>query len=316
MAPSRSTCASILAASLACGCHGTPAFRDAQVDVDAPVRDGAGPGGGLLTDLRFAIIGDTRPTLEDDTTNYPTAVVTQIWEDIAAETPAIQFAVATGDFMYASSSGGQVDPQLDLYLGARGNYLGALYPTMGNHECNALTQSNCGPGNSDGTPTNYDEFLARLVAPTGETKPYYIERFAAPDGSWTAKLVVIAANAWTTAQADWLDAVLAEPTSYTFAARHEPSDATAAPGVAPSQAILAMHPVTLVIGGHVHQYSRGPANDEIVVGNGGAPLSGVTNYGYVVIARQPDATLQITAYDYMTHAVVDQFAVNAAGDVQ
>jgi hypothetical protein len=215
--------------------------------------------------------------------------------------------------MYASSSGGQVDPQLDLYLGARAIFTGPVYPAMGNHECNALTQSNCRRGNSDGQPTNYKEYLARLVAPIGETKPYFVERFAAPDGSWSAKLLVIAANAWSQTQADWLAAVLAEPTTYTFVTRHEPHDATAAPGVSPSLAILAMHPVTLVITGHVHDYEHDAQASEIVVGNGGAPLLGTTDYGYVVIARQPDATIQVTAYDYMTQATIDQFSVTADG---
>jgi hypothetical protein len=293
------------------GTHGRP--EDAYVDLDAPARDGAGSGGGLLTDLQFAVVGDTRPIEIDDTPNYPTAIVTQIWSDIAATSPAPQFAVTTGDYMYASATGGQVDPQLDLYLGARAAFTGTVYPAMGNHECTALTQSNCGPSGADGEPPNYTEFLARLVAPVGETRPYYIERFAAPDGSWSAKLVVIAGNAWSDAQQTWLDQVLGEPSTYTLVVRHEPHDAEAAPGVDPSEAILALHPVTLVITGHVHEYAHDPLYREIVVGNGGAPLIGGTNYGFVIVARQPDATLQVTAYDYMTLATVDQFSVAADG---
>ena len=33
----------------------------------------AGPQGGVLCDLTFAIVGDTRPPTEDDTSGYPTA---------------------------------------------------------------------------------------------------------------------------------------------------------------------------------------------------------------------------------------------------
>ena len=40
-------------------------------------------------------------------------------------------------------------------------------------------------------------------------------------GSWTAKLVFIAANAWDGTQQFWLDNVLGEPTTYTFCVRHE-----------------------------------------------------------------------------------------------
>ena len=69
----------------------------------------------------------------------------------------------------------------------------------------------------------------------------------------------------------------------------------------------------MLIAGHTHSYGHVPAYREIIVGNGGAPLTSSTNYGYVIIARQPDGTLQATSYDYMTHAIVEQFSVDAGG---
>ena len=298
-------------AVVGCRSSTTFAFEDAYVAVDAPAHIGAGPGGGLLDDLRFAIVGDTRPTLPDDTANYPTAVVTTIWTAVQATQP--QFAVATGDYMFASTTGSEQIPQLDLYLGARANYSGVLYPAYGNHECTADTESNCGPGNADGEPANYHAFVDRLLAPIGETKPYFIERFAATDGSWSAKFVFVAANAWTDLQGDWLDAVLGQPTTYTFVVRHEPHEATAAPGVTPSNTIMAKHPLTLSIVGHVHPYRHDPDDQELLVGTGGAPLSTAFGYGYVIVGRQPDGSLQVTAYDYATNAVIDQFAIAADG---
>jgi len=50
-----------------------------------------------------------------------------------------------------------------------------------------------------------------------------------------------------------------------------------------------------------------------IVGNGGAPLTSGVNYGYAVVARNASGTLTSTAYDYMTHAVLDVFSVQANG---
>jgi hypothetical protein len=293
--------------------HGAIEFHDAFVAVDAPARVGAGPGGGLLGELRFAVVGDTRPSVLDDTAHYPTAVAHAIWTAVEAEQPQPAFAVTTGDYMFASVTGSEQAPQLDLYLGARAAYTGVVYPAYGNHECNGYTSSNCGDGAADGTTVNLRAYLAQLVAPIGETRPYFIERFAASDGSWSAKLVFVAANAWNDAQGSWLDAVLSQPTTYTFVVRHEASVVTSAPGVAPSDAIIARHPLTLLVAGHEHTYRHDPTTKELVVGNGGAPLTTGIDYGYVVVARQPDGTVQASSYDFATHALIDQFAFDAMG---
>ena len=286
---------------------------DAYVDLDAPAHAGPGPGGGLLDDLRFAVVGDTRPANLDDTAGYPTPIVQQIWTDVEALSPHPSFAVTTGDYMFASTTGTEVNPQLDLYLGARSTYTGFVYPAMGNHECNGYTDSNCGPAGKDGEPPNYLAFMTRMLMPIGELKPYYIERFAATDGSWSAKFVFIAGNAWSADEAAWLDLVLREPTTYTFVVRHEPPASDTAPAVSPSQMTMAKYPLTLLITGHTHTYQHVPAYREIIVGNGGAPLTSLYNYGYVAVARQPDGTIQVTSSDYMTLAPIDQFVVNADG---
>jgi hypothetical protein len=150
-----------------------------------------------------------------------------------------------------------------------------------------------------------------MIFPLGETRPYYAKRFSGPD--WTAKFVFIAGNAWTDEQAVWLENALSEDTTYTFVVRHEPHYSSTAPGVDPSTTILAKHPLTMLITGHTHSYGHVPAYREIIVGNGGAPLTSSTNYGYVIVARQPDGTLQTTSYDYMSHAIVEQFSVTPGG---
>lgn len=286
---------------------------DAYVPLDAPNHAGAGNGGGILPELRFAVVGDTRPVNLDDTQNYPTEIVRQIWQNVEAEQPHPQFAISTGDYIFASVTHSEQNPQYDLYLAARTAFSGLVYPALGNHECNGYTKSNCGPGNEDLLPANYTLFMERMIAPLGENRPYYIERFAASDGSWTAKMVFVAANAWDLTQAAWLDLVLSEPTTYTFVVRHEAHDATTAPGVLPSQQIIAKHPMTMMIVGHTHAYRHYPAYREIIVGNGGAPLTSDSNYGFVIVARQPDGSIGVTSREYITTNVVDQFSVKADG---
>src|SRR3569623_650123 len=290
---------------IAAGCSSHHAPEDAPA-ADSPVVQRA--------DLRFAVVGDTRPANIDDTANYPTDIVRAIWTDVEMEGPP--FPVTTGDYMIASTVCNEVDPQLDLYLGARSSFSGMLYPAMGNHECTGYTASNCGPGGKDGNPRNYTGFIDRMIKPLGFDLPYYEEKFAAADGSWTAKFVFIAANAWTPYQATWLDHALAEPTTYTFAVRHEPHYSNTAPGVDPTTTILAQHPLTMLITGHTHSYSHVAASREIIVGTGGAPQTSSQNYGYVMVARQPDSTLQVTSYDYQTHAIVEQFTVMPSGLMQ
>ena len=306
-----------LIALVACGSSSpvVPPIDAPAGPLDAPDHAGAGNGGGKLDDLRFAVVGDTRPVNLDDTANYPTDIVKQIWTDVEAEVPHVAFAVSTGDYMFASTGGNEQDAQLDLYLGARMSFHGIAYAALGNHECNGYTSSNCGPGNTDGQPKNYVSFMTKLLGPIGEPLPYFIERFAATDGSWSAKLISIAANAWDSRQAIWLETALREPSTYTFVLRHEGHTSTTGPGVLPSAEILAKYPLTMLIVGHTHAYIHYPAYREIVVGNGGAPLTSSTNYGYVIVARAADGSIGVSSREYGTRALVDQFSVKADGSL-
>src|SRR5262249_23756233 len=151
--------------------------------------------------------------------------------------------------------------------------------TLGNHECTGGTSSNCGPGTSNGVTNNFTAFLNKMLTPIGKTDPYYSINISALDNSWNAKFVYIAANAWTSAQEGWLSATLAQNTRYTFIVRHESHDANQAPGVTPSEQIMAQHPYTLAIVGHTHTYEHW-SGKEVIIGNGGAPISGSKNYGF------------------------------------
>src|SRR4051794_23832031 len=66
-----------------------------------------GPTGGKLDTLTFAIVGDTRPAMEDDTIAYPRGIIDALWQDVEDESPRPAFGIATGDYMYASTAGNE-----------------------------------------------------------------------------------------------------------------------------------------------------------------------------------------------------------------
>jgi hypothetical protein len=298
----------------ACG-NGGSAGDDAQnVPKDAP---GPQPDAALAysNTFRFAVVGDTRPANEDDLNGYPTPIITGIWKDVQGLSPATDFAISTGDYMFAgpTTMPNTVDPQLDKYLTARGQYTNAVFAAMGNHECTGATASNCGPQSSSGITLNYQEFIKRMLQPLGIMNPWYAFSFHAQDNSWTAKIVFVAGNAWNLNQSNFLDATLAMPTTYTFVVRHESTQTTDAPGVTPSEAIIGKYPVTLRVVGHTHTWAHYANTKELIVGNGGAPPSSGNNYGYTIIERLASGVIQVTAYDYSSNNQVQQFRINADG---
>jgi hypothetical protein len=188
-----------------------------------------------------------------------------------------------------------------LYMGARAKFSNVFFPVMGNHECTGADTSNCGAGNTNGTTNNFTQFMSKMLAPLGQTKPYYTIDINGTNNAWTAKFVFVACNAWDATQSAWLDSELAKTTRYTFVIRHEGSLATTAPCVTPSAAIIAAHPLSLLIVGHTHTFSYYPSEKQLVVGNGGAPLSGNINYGYVLIQQQQDKSFKIREFQYDTN---------------
>jgi predicted phosphodiesterase len=274
-----------------------------------------GPGGGTIPTLDFAVIGDTRPATEDDPSGYPTAVITKIWQDVQAYSPRPPFAVTTGDYMYASPTHtpGTQATQLSTYLTARGNYSNIVFPAMGNHECDGATGDNCGPGTSnccgsgcyESNNSSFNTFVQKLLAPINQTLPYYTIKINGTNNAWTAKFVFVACNYWSQAQATWMQQQLAESTTYTFIVRHEGSDATTAPclcGSPNAATIMNQYPYTLLIAGHTHTFEAFSSEKQIIVGNGGAPLSGSVNYGWVYISQQTNNDIRVQAFDYQSGA--------------
>ena len=215
--------------------------------------------------------------------------------------PAPQFLVATGDFMYASTATA-ADAQAQLYAQASQHFSGPTFPVIGNHECTGYTNSNC----ATTTTANYTAYVNRLLKPLGKAQPYYTIPFQASDGTWTAKLVVVACNAWSSTQQSWLAGELAKATTFTLVARHEPSTATTAPCVSAVDSLLKQYPYDLLLVGHTHTFSH--TGREVVVGIGGAPLTGSGNYGFATVEQQASGFV-VTQYDYSTALPVKSFTI-------
>lgn len=266
-----------------------------------PMGGQVGPTGGTVDRLAFAVWGDSRPANLNDDASYPVAVVRGIAER-ANRTPA-EFAVATGDYMFASTPS-SVATQVSKLLGAEEAFTKPIFRTMGNHECTGATASNC----PNATETyNVRAFMMQLVPFT--QKPYYALTIHTEMGD--AKFVFIAANAWDSTQQAWLEMQLGQPTQYTFVVRHEPPGNTEAPGAAPSDAIIAAHPPTVAFYGHTHTYRRLAAN-QVISGNGGAPMS----YGYpglVYVEQRPDGNVALQEIRQDTGTVTESWAVTPAG---
>ena len=255
-----------------------------------------------MSSLYFAIVGDTRPANEDDTGSYPTAVITKIYQDIEAMSPKPQFVIATGDYMYANPSGSQADAQIALYAQAAKAFTGGpIFSSMGNHECTGYTSSNC----ASSPTSNYKAWFNAFVEPLGKTLPYYTVPISATDGSWTAKIVNVACNAWDSTQQSWLQGELSQSTTYTFLVRHETTGADG-PCVAAMDSLLSSATYDLLIVGHSHQFSYQSGSRYVVVGNGGA---GYGPYGYATVQQKSGSGFVLAEYDYQTAAQVNSYTV-------
>jgi hypothetical protein len=279
-------------------------------DAGAPPVGAIGPSGGKLPYLNFAVVGDTRPPSEDDTPGYPTGVIQQIWQDVASEEPLPAFAITTGDYMFANPNGMEANRQLDLYLGARAAFPNVVFAAMGNHECTGGVASNCVGGY---TTNNFDSFVQRMVVPLGQLHPYYTIRVDAMDGTWTSKFVIVAANAWDSDQESWFDHEMSQDTTYTFVVRHEGEYVNNAPGVVPSSNIMSQRPYTLLIAGHSHTLEFHGRSKEIIVGNGGAPLTSGSGYGYLIAIQRSDGSIELDAKNFSTKSVFKTSVVKADG---
>ncbi|NOZ87270.1 MAG: hypothetical protein GXP49_13585 [Deltaproteobacteria bacterium] len=277
-----------------------------QVDRNESNNNWIGPDGGSVDRLRFVAFGDVRPPAIDQDDAYPSHVVNQIFRQLAVRNP--QFVIGVGDWVFASDYN-HAKTQMQFLLDAEKPYAHFVFHIMGNHECNGWTDSNCPEGDETGQVRAYYELLWNF-----STKPYF--RFDVQTSFGDAKFVITAPNAWNSAQEDWLRRTLNDPTPYTFILRHEPPDATRAPGVGPSETIIKSHKDnTLIIYGHVHHYEHLSTN-EVISGNGGAPLSGPDSghfFGYLLVEQLFDGNIQVSEYKEGSDELKDRFVLGPNG---
>jgi hypothetical protein len=275
--------------------------------------------GGTASTLYFAVIGDTRPADDNDTTAYPTSIITKIYSDIQNISPSSPpFVIGTGDYQFDDPGSGNQATQLGYYNTARGGYSGVFWPVMGNHECDGYTASNCASGcpsgDTCGGGSNTENFLvwqSLFLTPIGVTDPWYSRTITATDGSWTAHFIFVALNYWNTTQQSWLQTQLATSATYTFVIHHEGSTAGSPTALATVESMEKGHE-TLSIVGHSHEWQYNSSVPEVIIGNGGAPLATSNQtYGYTIFNRQPNGNIMVTAYDYSTNTAVsgEQFTV-------
>ena len=258
---------------------------------DAGSIDGTvGISGGTVNRLFFAVVGDTRPSLPNDTARYPTAVISGIFQAIQDMSPRPQFVIGTGDYQYALPTGVEGSKQVSLYMAARNLYAGPFFPAMGNHECTGYAGSNC----ASLATSLYTAFTASMLQPLGQSKPYYSFDVRGENSAWTAKFVVTACNAWDATQKNWLAQQLARETTYTFIVRHMPLN-VAGPCIGEMEPMLATSSYTMFLAGHVHTFSHN--GRELIEGTGGAPITGNATYGYATVEQLADGALQVTQYD-------------------
>jgi len=245
-----------------CGCSDAGADRPRADTVAVTPSGSQGPAGGSLTKL-VSLASETRDPRARMT--QPVIQRTSSRKSSPASRPPPprpSFVIARGRLRRSL----RIGPTHKLGLNSTctcGRVRGlpaCSFPRWETIECTGATSSNCGPGGENGITGNHIAFVQTLPSPIQKDEPYYVVAIAATDRTWTAKVVFVAANAWSAAQETWLDSALSRPTTYPFVVRHEPATANTTPGVTPSKAIMARHPYTLAIVGHSHTY-RHPASN-------------------------------------------------------
>ena len=272
------------------------------------MRRGAfiGPDGGIADRFRFAVFGDVRPPNADMPETYPTAIIQHIVTNFTGLNA--QFAVATGDYMFANTTE-SAEAQVALLLTAEHAFGGTVFHSLGNHECLTNTLGNCPNGVES---ANIQVFHSRLASAYANVYFDWTVRTSSGD----AHFIAAAPNAWSVAQESWLTAALAQPARYTFVISHIPPSSQRAPAsVRTIEDAINARPggVTLRLYGHTHEY-RKLATNAVIVGNGGAPLGGSGNYGFVMVDQRADGDVSVVAYEIGNPPLLrDAFVVHPDG---
>ena len=288
--------------------------HDAGTDTGTIVTGPVGATGGSVDLLHFSVFGDVRPPNQNDTSGYPTASIQSVMRGM--QTLGTQFAIASGDYMFASTSTA-VNAQIGLFLSAESGYHNHIFHGMGNHECNGSTASNCPSGNEY---PNVIAYLSMLNSSYGGL-PYF--DWVVHTRLGDAHFISTAPNAWSTAQHTWLTRALAQSAMYTFVIAHEGPNALGPPSGSPMiESMIALRPggVTLRLYGHTHEYYHmsGADYNAVVDGNAGAPFDGSSTggqyLGFGVVDQRADGNIVFTAYQVGSPPMVnDSWVVTPAG---
>lgn len=262
--------------------------------------------GGAVDLLDFLITGDTRPPFCELAGQYPREI---IQKEVAAmaRLPA-QLALDTGDHMNACAQiASSANTQMGYYVDAVKAYPNPFFMTMGNHECDLLTDCNSTLGAID---VNLKAFRAALAQVSHKTDVNYSVDIATRLG--LARLVFVADNFAGSGPSAWLEATLAEAdakAAYTFVIKHHPMTGSRQ-GPAWSHDIVARHQITLFIAGHDHKYAHDTTafgGRSVICGLGGASAS---DTGFCRAQQVADGRVAFTRYDIDGNAL-DTWSVTA-----
>ena len=120
-------------------------------------------------------------------------------------------------------------------------------------------------------------------------------------------MIVLACNAWDTAQKDFLTSELETQDTYHIVVRHEPIAVSNAPCSHDANAIIHSHKVDLLLVGHTHTFKHIGTN-EVVIGTGGAPMVDSTPPGFALVELKSNG-FQVAQYDAATNAPLHVFTV-------
>jgi hypothetical protein len=291
------------------GEDGGPApTTDSGITPGIIVAGPVGPTGGTVDRLFFGITGDTRPARCDSA--YPQAIINDIFSAMKAKD--VQFAVDQGDHVFAcgfsATAAAQSQQQMARYVSAASLLGKTVFMTMGNHECTGSGSALCTPFDYGANP-NYTAFMDALKPISA--KPYY--RFDVATASGLAVFIVIADDAWSGEQQTWLTTQLNDAdkrAKYTFVSKHHPDRNADHPEFQQIYDLVRQHKYTLFLTGHSHLYKR-QFNDPraMVIGCGGAPLTGGDFWGYGTVRQGTDDRIYVTVYDVTTGNEMDRFDV-------
>jgi hypothetical protein len=151
-------------------------------------------------------------------------------------------------------------------------------------------------------------FQSLFLTPLGKSELFYTLGFTDPGHTWSAKMIFAACNFWDSTQENWLKEQLAQPTTYTLIARHQPLGSDG-PCNAQMDPMIRDAGYDVMLVGHTHTVAFSPANAQLIEGVGGAPISGTANYGFATVEQIPGSGWTIRQYDYQSQQVVNQYSI-------